>query len=190
MLTFSSSSCPTPEGAHMARPASSARPTSRTTTPTWWRSATTCGPNWRRKRVSNCTGGQSAQTQREKTHEMEHNKSFARTQDLSHSRCYVHTRATQSMGTINAWLSHYLRHHWITPWQLPCLWMWNGGFFRLAYPLIFIRRAGRNLYVYKYDSGIKLWATLLQHILVILPLSLFSVPERGITHWFIIHVSG
>lgn len=83
--------------------------------------------------------------------------------DLSHSRCYVRTRAaTQSTGAINAWLSHYLRRHWITPWQLPCLWN-RELFFHLTKPLIFIRRARRNLCVYKYDNGIKLWATLLQH---------------------------
>ena len=56
-------------------------------------------------------------------------KALPEHRDLSHSRCYVRTRAaTQSTGAINAWLSHYLRRHWITRWHLPCLQMWNGLF--------------------------------------------------------------
>lgn len=38
-------------------------------------------------------------------------------------------------------------------------------FFHLTKPLIFIRRGRRNLCVYKYDSGIELWATF-QHFKV------------------------
>lgn len=41
----------------------------------------------------------------------------------------------------------------------------QGCFFHLTKPLIFIRRGRRNFCVYKYDSGIKLWATF-QHFQV------------------------
>lgn len=67
----------------------------------------------------------------------------------------------------------------------------TGAFFHLAKPLIRIPGAGSGLYVYKYDSGIKLWpkpAAAAQVSMVKFPLSspMFSLPASYIT---LIHYS-
>lgn len=57
-------------------------------------------------------------------------KALPEHRDLSHSRCCVRTRAaTQSTGAINAWLSHYLRRHWITVDTYYAFEFGTGAFF-------------------------------------------------------------
>lgn len=132
---FLSLFCRTLVAALMARHASSARPMTRTTTPTWWRSAISSGLSWRKRPTSSCTGEYLKKSIRSvsiggSSVRRTLWKLYTRTLRFVTFNLFHQCSSSNSIWVSYRWMTFSLPRTSLNhPRQLPaCLWMWNRDF--------------------------------------------------------------